>query len=1720
MADVPPWELSYDSEPQPQGAAPAQPTGPPAAPWTLDYGPAQAPTWGDVGWDVAKSIPAGITRGIVALPGLPMDLAHLIEAGTDYIDRKFDLRTPEQRAQIMERRAATDNILPTGQQVVGAFERNVSGPLYKAQTTPGKFAETASEFAGGAAVVPGLGALRGTTPISRIGVDMTRYGVAPALTSEAAGQAAKGTEYETAARLGGAFAGPAAASAVRSQITRHPTSQFHLDDVRVVEDALGTPVMAGQRTGERNVRYLESESGTAGQLANERLGEGFTRWVYEQFGQPGVTRSSQATVDNAFRTLGQQYDDLARNNPVIPDRQLHADAARVQNNYTSVTGEGVRAPIVNTIANGIQSMTGPIHGPQYQAVTSLIERQARGAGNSGNWVLADALRGLRRSLDDAMERSISANNPADLGRYHATDRNYANLIRAERALATAADGLVSPLALRTQLMSGSENLRNYSRGRGDFDRVVNAAANVLKPLPDSGTASRVGAKLSFTSPGAIIGGAIGGGGGTFAGGLPGGITGAGIGASLGGAIGRGLGNAAVMSPLGQRYLGNQLMSRPAEPISRRMATGGLVGGTEILAEEGAPPSPLRLTVTPRRGAAPAPAAPGRRSMLDTIMQTLNPISTAQAQEAPQEVPQEVPQEPVPAEPLRLTVTPRREPQPTDDDLAGRGVPTGPPNLRPRLTPRDDPRGLEGYIRERAMAYGIDPDTAVRVAQSEGLRTFLGDGGQSGGAFQLYTGSKGGGGLGGAFQRDTGLNPLDPANERATIDYALRHASQHGWTPWYGAQKIGVQGFDGIGGRPLSQRPPVAEDQITTPGMPHNWNAAAAASNLTPEQNANLGAIAGIPGASTQEIYHRLAMPDTKPGDLMRAKSAMGPVAWQEFSGTKIRSLGRQFPKDPFNPEAFAQAWAATAPGFKSLLAPAHRKAIDNVIASGGLERLAADTDDDKHIARLLSDPQMAEAMAAQEAREAAAGRMRRQTVGKAARPDAGERMGQGAIKGVESLIGADIVRNKAEGKYTHKPADPTRWTDEDEAMQQILDRKYAEDAAKTGIWNVALGLPSAALAGARGAVGRFFAPPSEGVGPTFGAGGGRGGSRRPPTVEEHLGPPPPMGHNQPPPEAALPPPSPKKGRQQAITAVSLRDLDFDEALRIAKTERHILPSPQGGFVGAPEWVDTPEKLALMRATFDKAVDSGSVGRNWYEDVQRFIKDIAGNDPAKQSLASRELALWSAQSHPDPNLNEMIRAHNAFEMGVPLEKARTGAQARTYTEARLAGTPVRLGKKTGVYAGHMDPTVSNPVTGTNDIWHARAFSFTKKGKPWDGQLTPQQHAFLDAETILAVERANARAAGGVTDWTPGKVQAAPWVSTRATGYTKRFPKKYPTFEEALPDAAKSYPDYVPKYTARGTYEGQKGLVVRHLPGEGPTAAELRTAWTTPEGHDVLAQAAGMYQRPSIPAQGVFVPPKGPVEFNPAMVSRPLVGFTGPSGKRVVDPVSHAGMNAIEALRTVTGGQAAGAWSLPVFHNQPGRATSLYIPHQGPLPVETMTALREVGARHQLPGVVDYGEGAVMSAFGQGGPNAAQLRKALDKGLLGEEVRAIAGTKPVRAEVQGDYLDFVKQWKRGEGSGAVTRKMFTYINDPAIPRMMERLDDPAVREAIGRQLERDLAVAAQTDKPVRRDLLNLLDMIANDGLPRAWQAVKRREFVPAIGGALATAAILRDRQRESE
>ncbi len=146
--------------------------------------------------------------------------------------------------------------------------------------------------------------------------------------------------------------------------------------------------------------------------------------------------------------------------------------------------------------------------------------------------------------------------------------------------------------------------------------------------------------------------------------------------------------------------------------------------------------------------------------------------------------------------------------------------------------------IEEYIRLRAPLYGIDPDIAVRVAESEGGLTDPvrqsdvvknGRRERSYGPYQLYMD----GGLGNRALA-AGIDPRKPEHWRSGVDFALSEAGNKGWGQWFGAAKVGIGEWDGIKGAGDRGGSP-ANPQMRLPGdsmVPRDHSAQVAAQTGT------------------------------------------------------------------------------------------------------------------------------------------------------------------------------------------------------------------------------------------------------------------------------------------------------------------------------------------------------------------------------------------------------------------------------------------------------------------------------------------------------------------------------------------------------------------------------------------------------------------------------------------------------------------------------------------------------------------------------------------------------------------------------------------------------------------------------------------------------------------------------------------------------------------------
>ena len=634
--------------------------------------------------------------------------------------------------------------------------------------------------------------------------------------------------------------------------------------------------------------------------------------------------------------------------------------------------------------------------------------------------------------------------------------------------------------------------------------------------------------------------------------------------------------------------------------------------------------------------------------------------------------------------------------------------------------------------------------------------------------------------------------------------------------------------------------------------------------------------------------------------------------------------------------------------------------------------------------------------------------------------------------------------------------------------------------------------------------------------------------------------------------AAIPGPAPRRMTQLP----DLRTLPVDEAVRIARREPHLMPSPdrtEGAYIGGPRTIKDRKDLLKMRRELDKTVEAEPRGGDWYDRYRAGVSEVTGGDPRDNLWFANTEGQYSAGVSPQSELAFSLKdTLSSIAYGEPVKAARP-AQKQATMRAIAANDPTKmqLGMKTGEYARRVNPDQPGPATatGVNDFRHARNLGYTEPdGSPQKNALGGAAHTFSDYETALAVGRANKKALAGRTNWTGEQLQAAPWVSQKADDLWSRESKKFiaqakkanpkgsmqeiTAFarELAFQEANKTITEHFPKHTAFATYEAQPGAMTGHLPGSVGSpdwerefyARDTRSAWdTAPGGRDALY--AGMRLddtgkvwpvRPTQEMQGMYTPNGGPTEFNPGFVARPLVDFQTGDVKSVT-PWTSSMMDGIEATRAIIDAQGAGAWHKPWVGGSPGLSNSVVIDKKVPgiLDPAEMVRLKNVGESFGMPDIVDTNEGVTMTRFYPGPPEKRGIKgqKDLEKAIGGASTNAKGVS---RAKVDSGYVGYEEAWKQ-PGKGGATRKLLRKIDD--MPRAaQDALDkNPAVPQAALARLERDEAWSKKWGA-TRQDIQNLRRIVGEGPgwVKRLRLAVRNGAVLPAAAAAIFGASAMQE------
>lgn len=342
----------------------------------------------------------------------------------------------------------------------------------------------------------------------------------------------------------------------------NPNAEQHIDTLT----REGIDVTSGQATRNRNMLHKEAAAGGA-QEFQEKQTTDFSRAALRRAGivsEQGIL--DPQSLDDGFRAVGGQMDQLAATHhisgtagaQVFPD--LVRDAHDIAQRYTTSVEGGPAAIVGNTVrAIRRAAQRGTLTGDEYQSISSSLEAAAR-----SNPRLATTARELRGSLNAAMERYITATDPASANLWQMANRRYANLLVIENAYnrggKAGAEGIITPQALANATKQVRGN-RLYARGRTDFDDLARAGVAYIQPLPigTSGSSEEI-AKILARKIGRA------------------GAAGAAVHASTG-SIPAALAGAVAPEMLGQ--LGGRMALAPVASLSRTAASTGGAFGTML-----------------------------------------------------------------------------------------------------------------------------------------------------------------------------------------------------------------------------------------------------------------------------------------------------------------------------------------------------------------------------------------------------------------------------------------------------------------------------------------------------------------------------------------------------------------------------------------------------------------------------------------------------------------------------------------------------------------------------------------------------------------------------------------------------------------------------------------------------------------------------------------------------------------------------------------------------------------------------------------------------------------------------------------------------------------------------------------------------------------------------------------------------------------------------------
>lgn len=455
----------------------------------------------DVGFgeDLLSTAKSSLAEGVLDIPGVVGNIDAFAHGVGTWAGNK--LRDLAGKPPAPDAPRFLEGIAPTTGEIEKSIGFEPYEPAYDANKIIGEGLRFAPTAAVGGAVSPVVRALAGTGRASAIpgaiASSTMKYGVAPGMASEAAAQGVDALGLPGLApyaRLTGALLGPNLAALSRRVVTPRTIPPENAAAAAALRREGVDYLTEGDVTHRADLMARERAAmGTRAAGRATATAEDFTAAALRRAGI-NADRATPEVMADAFRRIGRQFDDLSAANQLVPDRAFATDLADAVQWYADRVAPPNRAPIIGRYLQEIGNVTNGAGAVPGRAYLSLRSRIAADARSTMDPYASRALNDLTAALDDAMERSVVANNPTMAGAFRAARDQYRAMLVLEKAASgagsNAALGLITPSALRnaTTTVYGK---RAYVTGQGPFAELSRSGEAILRPLPETGFAPAV-----------------------------------------------------------------------------------------------------------------------------------------------------------------------------------------------------------------------------------------------------------------------------------------------------------------------------------------------------------------------------------------------------------------------------------------------------------------------------------------------------------------------------------------------------------------------------------------------------------------------------------------------------------------------------------------------------------------------------------------------------------------------------------------------------------------------------------------------------------------------------------------------------------------------------------------------------------------------------------------------------------------------------------------------------------------------------------------------------------------------------------------------------------------------------------------------------------------------------------------------------------------------------